>query len=377
MLKLKTIEFSEKRESKIEYIVNPVGVMDFNLFIGDNAQGKSRFFRTLHFLSLLFSGAPNILPTYFNAKFKFSIESDIDSVIEYELEIEPKNSYNIYNEIILKDGNKIFSKKDKILYNEVKNTNIDNFFLPENVSAVRSIIEPDFITINLIRSYFQRVIFLSANKSNSIDVNPNDYLPNIFGSNISSVMYNWKKKFNPLYNEVMYHFKECFSFIKDVKFIDTPLINGQIVNMLAFKEAEIENYINQVEWSDGIHRVLCLLLLPKIPFFHEDKKNTPSLILIDEIENGLDYKTLKFVVQYLQSHSDDSQIFISSHSPLVCEFIKPNSWLVAKRVGKIINFINPSEVENIENQLELFKQEHWEMYRRHISNSELYIKKLV
>ena len=376
-LKVRMIEFSEKGDSHIESIVNPVGVGDFNLFIGDNAQGKSRFFRTIHFLSTLFSGAPNLILTRFFAKFTFQLSSEEgeESKIEYQLEIEPKNPFPVYNEWIQKDGVTLFSKRERILFNESKQENIENFFLPENVSAILSISGSEFPTINTIRNYFQRIVFLTANKAHSIDINPNEFIPNIYGSNIATVLYNWKNKYNPLYNEVIHYFQECFSFIKEVKFNRTQLPNGQIANLLAFRESDIRIDINQVEWSDGIYRVLCFLLLPKIPFSHENKKLSPSLILIDEIENGLDYKTLKYVIHYLQSHSDDSQIFISSHSPLVCEFINPKDWLVAKRTGSTINFINPSEVEDIENQLELFKQEHWELYSRHISNSKLYTVK--
>jgi len=113
---------------------------------------------------------------------------------------------------------------------------------------------------------------------------------------------------------------------------------------------------------------------PHIPFDLTGKIVCPSLILIDEIENGLDFKTLKYIINYLKDYSDDSQIIFSSHSPLVCEFVHPNFWIIVKRSGVDISFISPKNVENnIDEQMESFRQKYWDFYSKHISNSNLYI----
>ena len=119
--------------------------------------------------------------------------------------------------------------------------------------------------------------------------------------------------------------------------------------------------------------MLHLLMSAKAPFVIDGKIKLPSVILIDEIENGLDFKTLKYVVNYLKDCSEDSQIIMSSHSPLVCDFVNPNDWVVARRKGSKINYLSPKYIEkNLNADLELFKFKHWEFYTKHISNSKIY-----
>ena len=119
--------------------------------------------------------------------------------------------------------------------------------------------------------------------------------------------------------------------------------------------------------------MLCLLCLPKTVFNLTGKLDAPSLIAVDEIENGLDFKTLKFIIQYFLDYSDESQILLSTHSPLVCDFVHPNEWRVVKRNGTTVKVKHPPEVEKqLDEQLELFKNRHWEFYSKHISNSRLY-----
>jgi len=128
-----------------------------------------------------------------------------------------------------------------------------------------------------------------------------------------------------------------------------------------------------MEWSDGVYRLLNLIISAKVPFQTESEILPPSLVLIDEVENGLDFRTLKFIIRYLQENSDDTQIVITSHSPLVCDFVHPGDWIVAKKKGYKVNYISPAVVEKeMEKQLELFKQEHWQFYSKHICNSLLY-----
>ena len=144
-------------------------------------------------------------------------------------------------------------------------------------------------------------------------------------------------------------------------------------DLLTFEEENIDKMILQTQWSDGIYRILFLLMTPKIPFHLGDEVLPPSLILIDEIENGLDFNRLKYIINYFKDYADESQILIASHSPLVCDFVHPGNWKVAKRKGTEVNFISPKfQEEDLDSQLDLFKHKHWEFYTKHISNSEKY-----
>ncbi len=379
ILKLKSFECVEKRGDQVDIEVNKFDISDFNLLIGDNAQGKSRLLRLLFFFSTLYTDAPKVISTSLNAVFIFNVYID-DLVVDditYEINIQPNNGKNIFSEIVKLNNKIIFSKKDKYLYNELKGKAVEQFFIPENLLALRSINEADYFTIKLLREYFQRITIISANKSREIDINPNSIKPNDSGTNISYVLLNWQKKYPSIFNEIIDDFKNCYPFINNVLFSKLPLQpTGQLIDLLMLNEEKIDRGIGQIEWSDGIYRLLLLLMLPKIPFQIDEFNLPPSLILIDEIENGLDFKTIKFIIQYLHDYSDDCQMMMSSHSPLICEFIHPRHWLVVKRKGTRLNFISPSAVDvDLDIQLDLFKQKHWDFYTKHISNSTLYIVK--
>jgi len=376
ILKLKSFESIEERQGgKIDVEVSKFNISDFNLLMGDNAQGKSRLLRTLFFFRSLASNVPQLIQTYLQSIFTFEINNNgsSDKVI-YEISIDARTNKKVFSEKITLNDETIFSKKDKILLNEKENVKMENFFIPENISALSSITGNEFITIKLLREFFQHIVLVSSNKSRMIVLNPNAIIPNEEGSDISYVLFNWKEKFPILFKEIVADFLECYPFIKDVYLKKIALVpTGQLFDSLVIKENNIEFDIEQMNWSEGIYRLLWLLLLPKIPFQTDEGILPPSLILIDEIENGLDFKTLKYIVRYFQEYSDDSQIIMSSHSPLVCDFVSPDKWIIVKRKGTKLSFISPKEVEsNLDDQLDLFKQKHWDFYMKHISSSDLY-----
>lgn len=376
-VRLKSLEITEKREKYSEIEFSSLSIGDFNLLISDNAQGKTRLFKHLDFLSNLYKDKRRIIATNYFAQVNFEIiDSENPAEVTYEINIEPVNGENHYSESVVKNKKTIYSAAEKLLFNETSGKDIKNYFIPKNLPALSSINEPDFITLNLLREFFQRIVMISANKSRNIDISPDALIPNSGGTDVGSVLNNWEKIHPEIFNEVMNEFKQCFPFIKKVFFTQKHIkyITGEMkADLLTFNEKGIKKSILQGEWSDGIYRVLHLLMAPKIPFTIGTQLVPPSLILVDEIENGLDFKSLKYIINYLKDYSDESQIIISSHSPLVCDFVHPENWIIVRRKGSKLSFISPkSREKDLDNQLDIFKQQHWDFYTRHISNSEKY-----
>lgn len=370
---LKNISVKELRNEDAEIEFKNLSIGDFNLLIGDNAQGKTRLFNVLNFISSLFIGKPRIITTHFlaNMKFQYKIDNN-DWDVNYILEMKPQNGKNIFEEEVKLDKKVIYSSKKKILFNENKQEEIKNFYIPNNIPAVMSITEYDFVTLNTIREFFQKIVYISSNKTKDFHFDDRAVVPNEIGTNISSVLHNWNKNTPELFNEVINEFKRCFSFIKEVDFAQKHPLRD-LAHMIQFKEKGVKKPILQGNWSAGMYRLLHLIMTTKIPFEPSILSSAPSLILIDEIENGLDFKTLKYIIKYLQDYSDESQVIITSHSPLVCDFISPKNWIVVKREGSTLKFTNPTSVEpDLFKQMEIFKQNHWDFYTKHISNSSLY-----
>ena len=381
--RLKLVSYSalEKRGNAIEIKIDNFKIGDFNLLISDNAQGKSRLFRMLNFISKLISGHKRPIGTILKSQFKFEvIRKRKKEKVLYELNIDPNGGKNSYHEEISIDDKPIYSSKNKILYNEVKKRTIKDFFIPKNMPALTSIEEPDYITIKLIKEFFQRFVSISSEKTKDIQVplpGTTPIIPDEKGQNIAFVLDNWSELYPEIFNEVINELKKCFSYIEKIHFVEPPLKfhvkEGKTSKLLSLKEKNIKREIMQTEWSDGIYRMLHLLMSTKVPFIIDGKRKPPSVILIDEIENGLDFKTLKYVVSYFRDYSEDSQIIMSSHSPLVCDFVNPYDWIVARRKGCKINYLSPKYIEeNLDADLELFKFKHWDFYTKHISSSKLY-----
>jgi len=377
--RLKLISFNafEKKGKNFEIKIDNFLISDFNLLISDNAQGKTRLFNTLIFISKLISGKRRIIGTKLKSQFKFeAISNKKIEEITYELNIEPINGKNFYNEEIFRNNKTIYSSKNKILYNESKRSKIKKFFIPKNMPALTSIEDPEYTTIKLIKEFFQRFVFVSADKTKGIVLQLSDtkqIVPHAMGQNIAAVLYNWSELYPDIFNEVINELKQCFSYIEKIHFVEQRLPVGQTSRLLSFKENNISKEIIQTHWSSGIYRMLHLLMSTKVPFIIDDKIKLPSVILIDEIENGLDFKTLKYAANYFKDYSEDSQIIMSSHSPLVCNFVNPKNWIVARRKGYKINYLSPKYLEkNLDADLELFKYKHWKFYIKHISNSKLY-----
>ncbi len=378
-LKLKSLNVTVTIDEAVDIKFNHLATGDFNLLISDNAQGKTRLFNMLNFLSNLFKDKSPKIRSHFSGEFKFElIQAEKQEEVVYNLDIVPVNGENHFNETVTRNAQTIFSAKEKYLFNEVTQSEIKNYFIPKDLPALSSINEPEFITINSLRQFFKRIVWISANKSRNIDISKQSVIPDEKGYNLSSVLNNWEKDYPGLFNEVMNEFKQCFPFIKDIFFTKQDIQGIAKTDLLTFNEYNIEKPIIQIDWSDGINRMLHLLMTPKIPFADNGQIIPPSLILVDEIENGLDFYRLKYIAHYLQNYADESQIIISSHSPLICDFVHPQNWIIVKRKGSEVNFLSPKAQEkDLDVQLDLFKHNHWDFYTRHISNSEKVIRRSI
>ena len=189
---LNTISVREKRLKHIEIEFDKLNIGDFNLLIGDNAQGKTRLFHLFEYISGLFSNKPKIIPTQFNAVIEFeAIKGNKKDKIIYILNVFPKDGKNIFEEEININEKTIFSTKNKVLYNERTKKVVRTFYIPNNIPALMSITELDFKTINTIREFFQKIRYISSNKTRDIRFDLKSLVPDSDGKNISSVLYNW------------------------------------------------------------------------------------------------------------------------------------------------------------------------------------------
>lgn len=374
---LNSLKIHEYRGNDILMDFDRVPLKNFNLLISDNAQGKTRLMNTINFVSKLINGKGRIIQTEFDSEWEFSaLQGNKETNVSYRLKIKPDKGKNLYYEEISNNGKNIFSTSKKFLFDEENKRVIGNYYIPENIPAIVSLNDKKFLTIKSIREYFQRIFYISPNKNRDIFVEPGAFIPNTTGTNIASVLETWQNEYPHLFSEVLEELKNNYSFVENISFKEEQLPGFIKTKFLEMKEKGINYSIKQNDWSDGLFRYLFLIMSTKIPFKINENVYSPSLVMIDEVENGLDFKSLKNILTYLNDHSDDLQIIITSHSPIVCEFVSPSYWIIVKRSGNKLNFISPSEVDKeLSNNLDLFKHKHWDFYTKHISNSNMYLIK--
>ncbi|MDJ0762007.1 MAG: AAA family ATPase [Myxococcota bacterium] len=95
--------------------------------------------------------------------------------------------------------------------------------------------------------------------------------------------------------------------------------------------------------SEGTRRITAILaLLCREP--------RPSLICIEEVENGLDPWTVKAVLRHLQSAADEGvQVIITTHSPWVLDDVPLNSIIHVRRVVGTTQYENFAEKPEVLN----------------------------
>jgi predicted ATPase len=94
--------------------------------------------------------------------------------------------------------------------------------------------------------------------------------------------------------------------------------------------------------STGTMRVLALLAVIRHP-------EPPPVICIEEIENGLDPRTLQLVVNEIRTliESKRSQVIITTHSPYLLDLLPLSSIVMTQRTAEGVTFTRPAEDEEV------------------------------
>lgn len=379
MLKIKSILIDENETNgKPHWKSNVFEFSDLNLIIGPNASGKTQFLRRIDYLRGLHTPdqPTKNISTIFKTSIKFDVISEDGSFlksIDYNLTISPGPI--LEEEIKGSDGTLHFTFKDNnaLLWDETEKK--QKSFLYNNTSTITKQVShmKEFGTIAQIGKFFQNVLHIQSNNFNQfeVEINMNQIVPSRSMSNISPVILNWKRNFPDIYKQLISKYKSFFDKVQDFETELIPTTNTiSSAEILSLSEKDIDRQIKIFDMSSGMVRILALLALSFIRRL--PRREAPSLILIDEIDNGLDYERVGSIIDLLKSEADFSQIVVSSHSPVVCNFIDPNDWRVFRRKGSIHKITSPLKIEDTKKLIEDSKKSNWDLYKTHISKSGLY-----
>ncbi len=104
-------------------------------------------------------------------------------------------------------------------------------------------------------------------------------------------------------------------------------VHYELLERMSYQGRDGGNTFPIPSWmlSEGTRRITAILaLLVREP--------APSLLCIEEIENGLDPWTVREILRHLQSAADRTQVILTTHSPWVLDDVPMDSILQVRRV---------------------------------------------
>ncbi len=101
--------------------------------------------------------------------------------------------------------------------------------------------------------------------------------------------------------------------------------------------------------STGTLRILALLALLRHP-------NLPSLIIIEEIENGLDPRSVHLIVDEIRNAVEMglTQVIVTTHSPYLLDLLSLSHIVFVERVDGQPTFTRPADQESLQSWLNRF-----------------------
>lgn len=358
MLTLKSLKYTEYKGEDREWSIEEFELFPINLLVGKNAVGKTRTLTLINSFADLLSGRTRevFASGEYNAIFK-----DRSETFEYKLIINEKKVSQekllINNKIYLDRGQGGIGK----IYAE-DNKGLIRFQSPENelasISRRDSIQHPYFENLNDwgsstflykfggdLGQHHLMLVNPNSNEAPSPDFKATEKVATILDLAIQSHGDNFK-------NSIIEKLKLVGYEIEDLKvapltdFFEIKGPAGAIgpVEGIWIKERDISSWVPQMHISQGMFRVLSLVI--QLEYCRQQIE--PSLILIDDIGEGLDFDRSMSLVKLLVSEGKSSpiQIIMATNDRFVMNNVPLEYWSIIQRTGskcKVFNHINSKD----------------------------------
>lgn len=319
----KSIAFVEKLE------LRPI-----NVVIGPNGSGKSNFIGVFSFLQDVLEGrlqdyvrkaggGEQLL--HFGSKVTGEVYIEISfkqGVNKYKLTLKPTNDDSLY------PASEIVEYWEKQNYpNPIRQS-----LFPKENGREAGISDSDLGGIPAwIRSWLSRWSLYHVHDTSAsspmrktANVNDSAFLRHD-GSNLAAFLYLLKKKHLESYGLIRRCVRLVAPFFDDF-LLDPDRLNKETIR-LAWKHKNSDQYFNASALSDGTMRFIVLATL-----FLQPKEYRPSVILVDEPELGLHPLAITLLASLVKQISAETQVILSTQSPLLLDHFQPEDLLIAARV---------------------------------------------
>lgn len=170
------------------------------------------------------------------------------------------------------------------------------------------------------------------------------------GSNLAQYLLNIREKEPAAFDGIVEAMQFVLEYIRNIEPVETreimPTMYLKMWEQLGEKKMEIPGWLI----STGTIRILALLAVLRNP-------EPPPLIVMEEIENGLDPRTIHLILEEIQAlvQSKKSQIILTTHSPYFLDLLPLQTILLAERdlMGNPV-FKRPSDDKEVREWAEKF-----------------------
>lgn len=164
----------------------------------------------------------------------------------------------------------------------------------------------------------------SSPMKKTTDVNDNRYL-RADGANIAAFLYFLQQKHEDSYSMIRRTVQRVAPFFDDFLLAPQKLNPDKI--RLEWRHKSSDAYFDASSLSDGTLRFMALATLFLQPILYR-----PSIILVDEPELGLHPYAITMLASLIKQVSLQTQVVVSTQSPLLLDHFEPEDVLVADRV---------------------------------------------
>lgn len=178
-----------------------------------------------------------------------------------------------------------------------------------NQLALSAVTNPAMVTLYNLQEYMRGWRFYSSfniahekiRKSVPIEQEP---VLHEDAGNLSSLLHYLMTEHQPVFDELQQHLRSAIPGFKRL----AVKARGGPGEVIAFwQEEEVEKELSLADLSDGILRLICWTVLCVQP-------HPPSLICIDEPDQGVHPRTLPILAGLFEKASDHTQILLATHA---------------------------------------------------------------
>jgi predicted ATPase len=312
--------------------IESLPLRSINVLIGPNGSGKSNFIGVFAFLheiregrlqdyvaksggaeNLLFFGSKETKEMYFHIAFAGGVN-------QYEIKLAPTVSDGLYV------SHEAVFFWDKAQYPTPYRESLE----ARNGEAGISDPTPTGIT-DWVRNRLGRWRLYHFHDTSStspmkklVSVGDNRFL-RTDAANLAAFLYFLREKKVASYNLIRKTVQRVAPFFDDFNLEPTQLNLDKI--RLEWRHKRSDKYFDASSLSDGTLRFMALATL-----FLQPKELRPSVILVDEPELGLHPYAITVLASLIKSTAKQTQVIVSTQSPLLLDEFEPEDVLVANRV---------------------------------------------